>query len=76
MNKRFVATRTLQVFSAAFLALSLTYLVKGQAWVEVLENAAIWSLISTLVFAVSMIYYQKTKAPCEVCMPAPDAQES
>ncbi len=76
MNKHLVAKRILQVFTAVFVVLSLTYIVKGQTWGKALECAAIWSSISTLIFSGSMIYSQKTKKSCAACVPVPDAKGS
>lgn len=68
MHLPFTMKRSIQVFAFAFAILASVYLLRGQALVGAVRDAAIWSFITAAIFAGTSMYYRKTSKQCALCV--------
>jgi len=68
MKIGFLAKRFAQVLAIAFVTLTSVYMVRGQVAIEAAKEASLWSLISATIFAGTVVYYQRTKKDCKLCV--------
>jgi hypothetical protein len=64
----FVVKRFVQVLAIAFATLTFVYVLRGQAAIEAAKEAGIWSLIAATIFAGTVVYNQRTKKDCKLCI--------
>ena len=63
----FSLRRSLTVFALVFAVLFIVSLLKGRGVGGGLEFAALWSVISTTVFAAAQAFQARRGAACEIC---------
>lgn len=64
--KRFSA-----VFVSVFIVLAGVYLLRGRETKDALSEALIWSSVSTIIFAVTSVYYVRRGISCALCNDLP-----
>ena len=67
----FLPRRTFQVFAIVFGVLFVVSLLKGRGVAGGLEYAALWSVLSTAVFAAAQAFQARRGAACEICEDEP-----
>ena len=67
----FPLRRTLTVLAIVFGVLFVVSLLKGRGVAGGLEFAALWSVISTAVFAAAQAFQARRGASCEICEEGP-----
>ena len=67
----FSLRRTLTVFVLVSAVLFVVSLLKGRGVAAGLEYAALWSAISTAVFAAAQAFQARRGAACEICEDEP-----
>lgn len=71
----FLPRRTLQVFAIVFGVLFIVSLMKGRGVAGGLEYAALWSVITTVVFIVGRRFQIRRGEACALCDDLPTEQD-
>lgn len=71
MKLSFSLKRTALVATSVFCVLVAAELLKGHTLRRALVFSLLWSTISTVIFAVTRIYYVRKNIDCPICAEAP-----
>lgn len=76
MSTGFWIKRFLTVLALAFVVICVAQLLKGRGLEYSSTQAAIWSVISALVFTVARVFQSRRGQHCALCKDTPEMQAS
>lgn len=74
MSTGFWIKRFLTVLAGAFTIICMAQLLKGRGLEYAAAQAAIWSLVSALVFTVARFFQARRGQHCAICKDTPEMQ--